>query len=380
MTSTSADGRNPFEYVRPLPPEDVRGRDGLSDALLRAVRERRLVALSGPRRYGKTSLLGRVVSMASDVDSVDVVQVDCFGVASIGEFAVRLERATAGLVGPGRRLVRRLFETSELGLSVAPGLGFKATFGRRDAPDATAVLHELLGSLRTLSERGNGLLVVLDEFQDVGPVTGLDAILRTHLQAARQVAVLFAGSRPSLLRALFEQQSRPFYGQAEIVEIGRLDAAVAADIVEEGFTATGRDPGDAGELVASLTGRHPQRLMLVSHLLWERVAQGERVEPDQVGAALDDARERTAAEHRAVVDGLDRTHRDTLRAIALHGSPYSAVGGRTLGLARGSAQSAVAALSSDSIIERADDQSWEIVDPLLGDWVRLTFPAPGMAE
>ncbi|HKY16209.1 MAG TPA: AAA family ATPase, partial [Microthrixaceae bacterium] len=235
--------RNPFEYVRPLPPAQVTGRDELLDRLVRAVLDRRLVALVGPRRFGKTSLLGRVASVAGEVDAVDTVSVDCFGVASLGDFAVRLESAMASLRGPARKVATRLFESSELGLSLAPGIGFKVTFGRRDAPDATAVLHGLLDVLTAVADRRGGLLLILDEFQDVARIEHLDAILRSHLQTARQVAVVFAGSRPSMLRALFEDRTRPFYAQAEIVEVDRFDAATAAGIVADGFAATGRDAG-----------------------------------------------------------------------------------------------------------------------------------------
>lgn len=368
--------RNPFEYVRPLPPDDVRGREELADRLVRAVRERRLVALAGPRRYGKTSLLGHVAALASAVDGIDAVRVDCYGVASAGEFAVRLERAMSGLSGRARRLARRLLEASELGVSVAPGVGFKTSFGRRDAPDATAVLHELLATLVAVAEQHGGLLLVLDEFQDAGRVEGLDAVLRSHLQEARHVAVLFAGSRPSLLRALFADRARPFYGQAEVVEVGRLSRQVAGRIVEDAFAATDRDAGDAGELVATATDGHPQRLMLVAHLVWERVDAGEVATPEDVGAALEAARVRTDPEHRATVDALDRTHRDALRAIAAFGSPYASLAERTLGLRRSSAQSAVRALEDDALVERGSD-GWRITDPLLADWLRVNLPAPG---
>jgi hypothetical protein len=367
---------NPFEYVRPLPPATVRGRDGLSDQLLRAVRDRRLVALGGPRRFGKTTVLGQVVDRAAEVDHTDAVTVDCFGVASIGEFAVRLERAMADLTGPARRLVRRLFDVSELGLSVAPGVGFKAAFGRKDAPDPTAALHGLLTALVSVADRRHGLLLVLDEFQDVTDVAGLDAVLRTYLQRAPNIAVLFAGSRPSLLRALFDDRTRPFYGQAEIVEVGPLDEATAATIIDDGFATTDRDAGDAGEIIATLVEGHPQRLMLVANLLWEQVAPRHRARTDDVAAALEATRIRTAPEHQAVIGSLSRTHRDTIRAVASFGSPYARIAERTLSLGRGSAQSAARALEAEALIARGDG-GWTVVDPLLADWLRHHLPAPG---
>lgn len=366
---------NPFEHVRPLPPGAVRGRDELAERLLTLVRERSLAAVTGPRRYGKTSLLNQVVDRAVEAEGLDALVVDCFGVASVGEFAVRLERTMESLSGPARKLVRRLFESSELGLSISPGIGFKAAFGRRDTPDPTAVLHELLDTVSKVADRRGGLLLVLDEFQDVGRIENLDALLRTHLQQARQVAVLFAGSRPSLLRALFEDRVRPFYAQAEIVEIDRLNRAVAAHIVEDGFSDTNRDASDVAETVAAAVDGHPQRLMLVAHLLWNAIAEGAAATPEDVGAALEAAHLRTVHEHRGLVEGLDRTHRDALRAIAAFGSPYTQPARRALDLAPSSAQSALRALLADGLVE-ADDERWRVVDPLLIDWLRHELPLP----
>lgn len=370
-----APGGNPFEFVRPLLPLEVQGRGAVADQVLRGVRDRRLVALVGPRRHGKTSLLGVVAATAADVDDLETVAVDCFGVASTGEFAVRLEQAMSALAGPARKIARRLLESSELGLSISAGVGFKASFGRRDAPEPLAALHGLLSALVALSERRGGLLVVLDEFQDVARVEGLDAVLRTHLQHAHHIAVLFAGSKPSLLRALFEDRARPFYGQAELVEVGPLGLADAARIVEGLFEQSGRDAGDAGELVARAVRGHPQRLMLVGHLLWELVAEGGTADAESVGAAIEEAQERTAPEHQAVVDGLDRTHRDTLRAVVSYGSPYARAAERTLGL-RGAAQSAVRALEDEALLVRRDGR-WSLVDPFLESWLARRLPAPG---
>jgi hypothetical protein len=366
---------NPFEYVRPLPPGKVTGRADLSNDLLRAVRDRSLVAVIGPRRYGKTSLLGHVAALAAEDDSLPSVTVDCFGVASTGEFAVRLESALDGLHGPGRTLARRLLESSELGLSLAPGVGFKATFGRRNGPDPTAALHGLLSTLIEVANKRDGLLLILDEFQDLHHIAGLDALLRTHLQQARNIAVLFAGSKPSLLRALFTDATRPFYGQARLLDIGPFDVATAAQIIENGFEATGRDPGESGVLVARATAGHPQRLMLVAHHLWAHTPPGGAVAAENVAAALDTARSQTAAEHQAVFDRLDRSHRDALRAVATYGSPYARAATRTLGSARGSIQSAVRALEADTMLQRHPG-TWTITDPLLADWLHNRLPLP----
>ena len=53
----------PFPHYGPLRPEQVHGRDELVSDLVERVTMRRVTALLGPRRYGKTSVLGKVASV-----------------------------------------------------------------------------------------------------------------------------------------------------------------------------------------------------------------------------------------------------------------------------------------------------------------------------
>lgn len=364
---------NPFEYTRPLRPGQGAERVDLVDRLSLCIRERRLVALVGPRRYGKTTLLAQVSAAGAEVDQLDVVFVDCFGVASVSDFAVRLERAMESLTGPARKAAQRLFARSGLEVSILPGVGFKISAGTAAAPDPVAVLHQLLDGLSRAADARTGLVVVLDEFQDVDGVDNIDSVLRAHLQRAHNIAVLFAGSRPSMLRAMFADQAKPFYGQAEVIEIDPLDAAAATDVIADAFTATGRDAGDAAALIARKLEGHPQRTMLTAHILWEAVPYGAVASLDAATEAIEEAARRTRNEHTALFASMPRTHRDTLRAIALHGSPYSAAGARALGLKKASAQTAVKTLLADGLVDRGAGvvgDRWRVIDPLFAAWLR----------
>ena len=52
---------SPFPHQGPLDPDAVVGRDDLVADLIERVTERRVTALLGPRRFGKTSVMRRVV-------------------------------------------------------------------------------------------------------------------------------------------------------------------------------------------------------------------------------------------------------------------------------------------------------------------------------
>src|SRR3546814_2510918 len=59
--------RSPFPFQGPLAPSEVTGRDDLRRDLAARMVERRVTALLGPRRYGKTSLLRRVTADLAEV-------------------------------------------------------------------------------------------------------------------------------------------------------------------------------------------------------------------------------------------------------------------------------------------------------------------------
>lgn len=369
---------SPFEHVRPLAPGRVQGRDDDVAALVGRIRERRIVAVVAPRRFGKTSLVDHAMAVADDVDPTPwQVSVDLFGLSSTFDFAVRLERAMGSLGGRHARMIADRLAGSELGLSLAPGVGIKARLGARNAPDPVQAVHELLGTLIDAAGSHGGGVLFLDEFQDVAGVEGLDALLRSHLQRARDVAVLLAGSRPSMMRALFTDRRRAFYAQAELFELGPLDPVSARTIVVDGFEATDRDASAMADRIVAVSAGHPQRLMLLADRVWDVTPEGTAVDDAAFARGLDSARAATAPEFEAVWRRIPESARDVLRSVVRFGSPGARAGERFLELTAGAAATAARALVDDAVLTRSAGPTrpvWGFVDPFFADWVDRTLP------
>src|SRR3984885_2106206 len=101
---------NPFRFSGPLAPEDMIDRDPEADDLLALAEGAHSFRLVGPRRYGKTTLLRRVLE-SSDREGVAAILVDLQDVLSIAEIVVRIERAYERLKGPVRRHVENVLRT-----------------------------------------------------------------------------------------------------------------------------------------------------------------------------------------------------------------------------------------------------------------------------
>jgi uncharacterized protein len=367
------DEPSPFVYDGPVPPEQLIGRDHEAATLRAWARAGRFVALTAPRRYGKTSLVNRVAREAEAHDRIAVVVADLFDVASLADLVIRLERAWADHT-PGRlrSAVTRVLAGAEVGLSLA-GTGFTVALAERPDTDPLPALHTLLDLPTRLkgSRDHDRVLVVLDEFQSLARVPGAEALLRSHAQHQRDAAsYLFAGSEPGMLAAAFRDSSRPFYGQAETFRLGRLPAGELATAVGDAFERSERHAGDVlADLVATSEG-HPQRAMLLAHLLWTRVPVGQVADRGAWSDALAAALRRVDPEARAVLAGLAPGQRKALRAVAEYGSPLSARALRTLGLAKSSARQGAEQLVAEGVLERDDETGWRVVDPLLARWIR----------
>lgn len=357
---------NPFVYARALLPEESIDRAERM-RLLELAEGGHNTVLHAPRRFGKTTLLKQVLQGA-EVHGAPGVLVDLSDVLSVADVSARLEQAFRALPGDVRRLVGK--ELGGIAMNT-PIAGMSVT--RRDPPtDPIHAVHTLLELPARIADRhGRRVLVVLDEFQALIALEGMDGVFRSHIQHHSEVSYIFAGSEPSLLRTLFEDRARPLYGQAARLRLGRLDGETAYDFLEGRFEHAGKDASAViGDLLYAADG-HPQRLMLIAHQLWDLVGSARRVEVEHLRGAHDAAMRAVEPELRYLWDGLAPNDRRVLAALASGLSPYQHEALQLMGLASGSSASlAVETLENRAIVERDDDERLRILDPLLARWVR----------
>jgi uncharacterized protein len=360
--------RSPFPHQGPLAPDQVSGRDELARDLAERLTERRLTALLGPRRYGKTSVLKRVTADLAEVGP-ETVWIDLYELSSVADLAGALDRGLSRVTGRVRRVLDSVAGSMSLRLGV---VAVQLSKGRRDRPDPVLTLRSLLEVLVRTAARQD-LIVVFDEFSGIANVEGAAGLLRTELQHHYQeLGIVFAGSQPSTMRTLFGDQAQPFFAQADLLEIGPLEDDAVVAIVEDGFSRTGRRTGGTTSRLVAFAEGHPQRAMQLADALW-------RLTPEQ-GAAGEETWEEAVAAVRANVDnGSERLyallppgHQRTLRAVASGGSVYGTAAD-VLDLAPGTARAAVEALVGNGYLVRRDGRL-AVVDPLLADWIRRRFP------
>jgi uncharacterized protein len=359
---------SPFPYQGPLAPEQVRGRAELVLDLLERVSERRVTALIGPRRYGKTSVLAKVTADLAE-SGASVVWVDLYEVTSPADLAVRLDEALAKAIGPVQSKLASIAASLEL------NLGFlKVGLARRRAerPDPESALHLLLDTLVQAGE-SHPTIVVFDEFPGIVRVPGATGLLRTKLQHHFQtIGLLFAGSQPSLMRTLFTERTEPFYAQADLVPIGSLSGSAVEEIVGDGFRSSGRDPGTLAASIHTFAGGHPHRTMQLADAGWRAAEGGKPYRPEIWEQAVDSVRQTTALANEASYSRYDGGEKAVLRLLA-GGHGLFGAAAEVLAVSTGTAQHARdTLLDAGEIIDQ--DGRLVIADPIVADWIRRRFP------
>lgn len=364
---------SPFVYERPLPPEDIVDRDVETGRLLAHGLSGRVVRLVAPRRYGKTSLLGRVLRDAAEA-GLSTVFVDFDGVVSAADVAVRLERAYAEqLEEPLRQRVADWFLASGLGLSLG-ALGLSVSLQSNPAISVAPAIEALLDApARAARDAGRRMLVVYDEFQEILAIGAVDGIMRSRIEhQAGAVAYVFSGSEPGMMRRLFEDRARPLYGQAVPERLGRLDDADIGPYVEERFGWSGSSAREVLPALLAVAEGHPQRAMLLADALWAHTPRGHLSTSAMWAAALSRVEMETERELRERWRTLKTNERRAFKATVLSsGSPFRADALAAVDLpAGGAADRAIEGLIDGGELEQLERGRYRPVDPLFARWVR----------
>jgi uncharacterized protein len=366
---------NPFIYDDPVPPSDLVDREPETEHILRLAEGGHNTRLQAPRRYGKTTLLGKVRASADDI-GMSTVYVDFYRAVTPAEVSRRIEEAyLSDLAGPARRAVAAVSQRWRGKLVVAPG-----GVGAEVEPVTLSEQQRLSDMLdlpkRVFEKSGVRTLVIFDEFQDLLRTDSrVDGLLRSKIQFHRdEASYIFAGSEPGMLEGLFADRERPLFEQARPIHLGPLSGADLIEYIGERFERSGRDAGEALDALLDLARGHPQRAMLLAHHVWEQTPVRESADLETFDRTLEVVDRETKERFERTWDGLaDKpSQRKVLAALAnSHETLYNRRTLEAFGLEKSSAESGVTALIGRGEIQRTET-GFIIVDPLLERWLERT--------
>ena len=257
------------------------------------------VVLYAPRRYGKTSLVLKVLEQLRTEDSIPGLLFDMTKASSLERFCSEYANAVFALVGGRKELFHKVAEwlahlhpmVSFGGDGNPPGIRFDC--GERMSALSISEVLDLPEKL--MHELGDKPLVVaFDEFQEVAEMSKefpLENIFRSCIQSHRNVRYVFLGSKTHLLKRMFGDHARPFYKSALPMPLGKPPETESVGFIVARFGEEGLEISEeiAAEIV-KVSENIPYYLQAMSSLAYERVTESRRkaVEPADIVAAADE--------------------------------------------------------------------------------------------
>lgn len=341
--------------------------------------------LWGYRRVGKTSLVAQVlrdIEMAGH--NVIATNLDLLVVHDIQGFEALLRAAVERLgsqLGSGdRRATEKLAEAfsrlkPEFALG-SSGLSVKLTASQ---PPAPAVSEALVGLDRAAGMSGTRVVIVLDEFQQLGrlkPVSArlaMEGAIRHAAERADHVTYVFSGSEKHLLASMFEDDNRPLYRLCRKITLDRIGESDYRDFLQRAcHERWGLPITDAAiGAVLALTARHPHYVNALCGRLWNGEGPPTAAAVESAWTRIVDEQGRVAATRIA---RLPASQRALLRAVAQSRAGVEHLTSHEflapLRLPTSTAGRARELLEQDEFIRRDDNGRWILVDPVMAAYLR----------
>lgn len=369
---------NPFSFGGPVSGAAFTGRQQELELLVAWVRGGVNVVVASPRRYGKTSLLGRAEEdLAADNPAAVVVGTNVLLCRDVDTLAGRLAAAAYRIPGARwHRSTQALVEFSKR-LRLRPSISIdddgRPVFGFGDLrpKDADLVIEDVYALLDDERER-RPAAIVLDEFQAITRHGAhLPDLLKGLADEHPAVSLVLAGSQQHLMEELVFSRRAPLYGMAERLALGPLPYEEMIAFLESSAATAGKPMHQgAAALIVERAGPVPND---IQRLAWEAYnLASDEITNEVVNLAFDQGVIHESNVFADRLAALTPAQSRVLMAIAQGGDAplFSARFARGVSLASGaSVKRAVDALQSAELVVRRDER-FGVVDPYFAAWLR----------
>ncbi len=312
---------NPFITRGYIPAGYFCDRVGETQRLAKSLMNGNDVVLFSPRRMGKTGLIGHVFDREEIKSYYYTFFFDILHTTSLREFTFFLGKEVFRALQPaGRKVVDKLVVAlkSLQGKitydSVTGQPSFGLGLGDIQRPEFT--LEEIF---TYLDNAGKPCLVAIDEFQQISEYedSNVEALLRGYIQKMKNCHFVFAGSKRSIMSAMFQSPTRPFYKSADPLELKAIDKGVYSDFVEKKFNEYGKSVSKATvEYVYDLFEGYTYYMQRTFNEAFASIDRGEECSMDVVRKSIDNILLMNEVQFAEQMSGLTENQKRVLAAIA----------------------------------------------------------------
>ncbi|HJX04457.1 MAG TPA: ATP-binding protein, partial [Thermoplasmata archaeon] len=250
---------NPFRYGTVVTGKDFVDREPELAEILKELRGGKSIVVYSNRRMGKSSLLEELARR--NKKEFVFVRVDLYGMTDKNTLLNALVGETVrSAYGKAEKLASGILElvkgtTLRFVISDTGRLGVEFVGGEPKQAEMQDVLDF---PEKVASKKRKRIVVVFDEFQEVGVMDGVSLLksMRSRFQMHKNVVYVFSGSKRHLLQEIFEEAEGAFFKFARSLELGPLPREELEEFLIDRFAAANGklEPGMAKEIVAITKG------------------------------------------------------------------------------------------------------------------------------
>lgn len=223
--------------------------------------------LISPRRYGKSSLIYKVIGELNR----PAILIDMQLITSVDDLAAQLLKKIYR-VYPAER-IRQFLKSFRIipTLSLNP-LTNSVEVSFQPSARSFVNLEDVLNLLEKLSTEKKRCIVVMDEFQEITRLDdNLDRQLRAVIQLHKNINYVFLGSQESMIRDLFEKKNSPFFHFGLLMMLTRIPYRDFKEYLVSNFSKQLKNAGDLADQILDFTKCHPYYTQHLSFMVWEKL-------------------------------------------------------------------------------------------------------------
>jgi uncharacterized protein len=256
---------NPFKFGTVVDGEFFTDRKEELEKISSFINGENHLILISPRRYGKTSLIKKIISESGR----PTLYLDLQLVLSVQDFAAQLLKR-----------IYRIYPIQKLkgyikNFRIIPIVNLNPVTGQAEIsfkPDSStlAPLEDVLNLTEKLSQSKKKIVVVLDEFQEIFRIdSGLDRFLRSVMQNHNRINYVILGSSESMLREIFEKKNSPFYRFGTLMYLKKIPRNEFHTFLSGKFRKLNNHYDKISEDILDITGSHPFYTQQLAFEVWE---------------------------------------------------------------------------------------------------------------
>lgn len=337
--------------------------------------------LISPRRWGKSSLVEKVISDISVKNKkTKTVLIDLFTTASEKEFLETFAREVIKAsstkwedwLTSGKEFFSNLIPKISVGVSPETDFGLSFSWS-----ELSKHKEEVLNLPQTIATKKKiKFIIALDEFQNLATFDNYDNIekaMRANWQRHKDVTYCLYGSKRHMMTDIFNNPSKPFYRFGDIIMLQKIDTKNWVKFVMKGFSSTGKSIDKKwAVLIPLLMKNHSWYVQQFAHYTWQKT--DKEVGIPELKSALSELIHANTPLYQREIESLTIMQINLLKAIVNNETQLTAAAvmkNYTLGTPRNVSKNRDILINND-LIDRTED-GFELLDPAFELWFLKMF-------